>query len=234
MALRTIDPNDSSRRPTARPTIISIEAAIGTGKSTLLKLIQSRCPNWVVVQEPVDLWQNVGGEHNLLGHFYENPERFAFSFQTFCVLSRIESVTKAVAECPSGTKAIILERSWFSDRHTFAEMLHKSGRISNMEWCLYDQWYKFAVKNSPRIDGHVYLDCSVDTCMKRLHKRNRSEESAVTTDYQKALIQHHEDWLKTIDPAMVCRVDVDRDFLGDEARSAEMLLTLQHFVDGAR
>ena len=238
MALRQIDPNEASagtrRQTSSKPVIIAIEAAIGTGKSTLLKLIQNRCPDWVVVQEPVDLWQKVGGEHNLLEKFYADPERFAFSFQTFCVLSRIESVTKAISDCPSGTQVIVLERSWFSDRHTFAEMLHKSGRISDMEWCLYDQWYRFAVKNSPRIDGHVYLDCSVDTCMKRLHKRNRSEESAITPGYQQSLIDHHEDWLETLDPAQVCRVNVDKDFLADESRTGEVLQSLQQFVNLVR
>ena len=218
-----------------RPIIISVEAAIGTGKSTLLRLIEEREPSWVVVQEPVDQWQNIAGEgHNLLAAFYSDLERYAFSFQTNCVLSRIEAVADALATCPADTPVVVLERSWFSDRHTFAEMLHKSGKISDMEWVLYDQWYQFAVKNSPKIDGHLYMECTTDTCMDRLRKRSRDAEVGVTGDYQSDLIEHHEMWLDSCDQKMIQRVNVDHDYLGDEDATCKMVDCVRKFATGLR
>lgn len=212
-----------------RPKIISVEAAIGTGKSTLLRLIQEREPSWIVVQEPVDKWQNIEG-HNLLESFYSNLERYAFSFQTYCVLSRIEAVDEALKTCPADCPVVVLERSWFSDRHTFAEMLHKSGKISDMEWTLYDKWYQFAAKNAPKVDGHLYLECKTETCMERLHKRSRSEEVGVTSDYQASLIEHHEDWLAGLDQSTIHRVNVDQDFQHCEERTVQMVESIRKFA----
>jgi len=152
----------------------------------------------------------------------------------YCVLSRIETVTKALEQCPDDTPVVVLERSWFSDRHTFAEMLHKTGKISEMEWALYDEWYNFAVRNSPHIHGHLYLECTPSTCMDRLIKRSRTEETGVTTEYQKSLIEHHENWLQTISGERVCRVNVDRDFLGHQEFCSQVVDQVSTFVETLR
>lgn len=214
------------------PIVISVEAAIGTGKSTLLRLLQKKNPSWRFVQEPVDQWQSVGGKHNLLEAFYTDKQRYAFSFQTFCVLSRIEAVTTVLSslESTDDVPVVVLERSWLSDRNTFAEMHHAQHNISEMEWCLYDQWYNFAVRNSPKIHGHVYLECTPDTCMTRLRKRHRSEEVGVTDDYQKQLIAKHEEWLQTVPESHVCRINADKDFQDDEVNYQLLAERLANFI----
>lgn len=218
-----------------KPVIVSVEAAIGSGKSSLLKMIQMREPTWVVVQEPVDRWQNVGGQHNLLEHYYSDFERYAFSFQTYCVLTRIEAVQKAVTDAQtSGAPVIVLERSWHSDRHTFAAMQHEQGKISDLEWTLYNDFFKFLSKNSPTIDGYVYLSCTPETCMHRLHLRNRSEEAAVTSSYQTALIQKTEGWLRTLEESRVCRVGVDEDFLHNAANGQRVMDQIRNFAEALR
>ena len=212
------------------PIVISVEAAIGTGKSTLLRLVKEHRPNWTVVQEPVGKWQAVNGEHNLLEAFYSDPARHAFTFQTYCVISRIETVVEALRTCPDTCPVMIVERSWFSDRNTFAKMLIDSGKMSPMEAALYTQWYDFASPKGPKIHGHLYLECDSSTCMTRLKRRGRSEETAVTEEYQQDLIRHHEDWLATIDPSKVCRVNVDAEFASDEVRREQVFGQIHDFV----
>lgn len=219
------------------PVIVSIEAAIGTGKSSLLRLLNQRIGNgkYVVVQEPVEMWQKVGGKHNLLQAYYENQERFAFSFQTNCVLTRIESVQTVLDSIHPDVEVVILERCWHSDRNTFGEMLRRHGKISELEWALYDDWYRFAVRNAPFIDGHIYLQCTPDTCMSRLRKRDRSEEVGVTSEYQTDLIQRHEEWLEALpDRERVQRIDVDREFISDPSRADEVVETIANFVSTLR
>ena len=46
-----------------------------------------------VVPEPVDKWQDVGdGHHNVLQAFYDNQERFAYTFQNYVFVTRMMQV----------------------------------------------------------------------------------------------------------------------------------------------
>ena len=49
-----------------------------------------------VVPEPVDRWQSVGvGSHNILDAFYEQPERYAYTFQNYVFVTRMMQVAVA-------------------------------------------------------------------------------------------------------------------------------------------
>ena len=44
-------------------------------------------------------------------------------------------------------------------------------------------------------DGFIYLRAPPDTCSRRMHMRQRSEEAGVPLDYLTTLHEMHEDWL---------------------------------------
>lgn len=223
------------RAPRTRPIIISVEAAIGTGKSTLLRLLQNRLgggDKWVMVQEPVEQWQKIGGCHNLLEAYYANQERFAFSFQTNCVLSRIRGLQDVLRNVSQATEVIVLERCWASDRNTFGEMLRRSKKISELEWALYSEWFDFAVENAPFIDGHVYLEASTTTCMSRLRRRDRTEECGVTEAYQRDLIDCHETWLQSLpEQERVCRIAADTEYVYNEEATQAVVDQIAAFIE---
>ena len=78
---------------------LCVEGNIGAGKSTYLDMVMegsksdcSRVHEMVeVVPEPVEMWQNVNGG-NLLELFYENPKRYAFTFQQYVFVTRMQTV----------------------------------------------------------------------------------------------------------------------------------------------
>ena len=81
--------------------IHSIEGNIGSGKSTFLALIQRTFPHIHVMPEPVAEWQNIytnDGDKklNLLEKYYEDPHRWAFTFQTNAILSRMKELRKLI------------------------------------------------------------------------------------------------------------------------------------------
>ena len=46
-----------------------------------------------IVPEPVEQWQNVGGQGgNMLDHFYKNPQRYAYTFQNYVFITRVMQV----------------------------------------------------------------------------------------------------------------------------------------------
>ena len=133
MAMRSIRPTSRSatrassaaRRPARRfaSRCISLEGNIGAGKSTLLRLLGER--GMKVVEEPVNRWQDAGsGSANLLQMFYDDPNRWAFTFQTFAFLSRAQTAVATMRTPPGRGRdsegAFVLERSLLSDKWCFA------------------------------------------------------------------------------------------------------------------
>ena len=89
--------------------IYSFEGNIGSGKSTLITLLEKEkklCDyflnNIVYLHEPVDVWATIK-DHNdvtILEKFYEDQEKYAFSFQMMAYISRIAQLRNAVKEKP--------------------------------------------------------------------------------------------------------------------------------------
>lgn len=73
-------------------SIISVEGNIGAGKSTLLSLLDME-----VIKEPVDEWENTGGK-NILEKYYEDPKRWAFTFQLNALHSRCKLWESTIRE----------------------------------------------------------------------------------------------------------------------------------------
>jgi deoxyadenosine/deoxycytidine kinase len=74
---------------------LCVEGNIGAGKSTWLDMVQSHEGELheviEVVPEPVDQWQDCNGT-NLLELFYNNPKKYAFAFQQYVLITRLEQV----------------------------------------------------------------------------------------------------------------------------------------------
>ena len=91
--------------------IYTIEGNIGAGKTTILNIIGKNFDDVTFVEEPVSQWQNLGGE-NLLEKFYQDPERWGFTFEFYSMLSKIKCLMKAA---DSEKNIIIIERSILSN-----------------------------------------------------------------------------------------------------------------------
>ena len=94
-------------------SIYSIEGNIGSGKSTLVKMMkeQTKSDNVIFVQEPVDIWNTIKDDNNetILEKYYKDQEKYAFSFQIMAYISRISILRKTIKKHPNAI--IITERS---------------------------------------------------------------------------------------------------------------------------
>jgi deoxyguanosine kinase len=114
------------KKTTARPRFISIEGNIGSGKSTILKIIRENFPELTILDEPLSEWQNVGDKKdiNLLGLYYQDPARWGFTFQIYAFMSRLTKWTEYSKLSGGGIR--ISERSLLSDRYIFASIMRDS------------------------------------------------------------------------------------------------------------
>lgn len=212
-----------------------VEGNIGVGKSTFLRLVREQLPV-EIVYEPHEQWQDVGGGHNLLEKFYQDPHRWGYTFQSYAFVTRTMAQQLHAQKHPNAVH--ILERSVFSDRYCFAKNAHEIGYLNTLEWQLYQEWFSWLVDGMmPRPDGFIYLRAEPRTCYERLQKRNRQEETGVALCYLEQLHQKHEAWLVSKEqlaegmqdiPVLV--LDCDADFELDLVRQQSHMDAMAEFV----
>ena len=170
-----------------------VEGNIGAGKSTLLHILkQYLAVN--IVYEPLEMWQQVTDDQNLLDSFYKDPKRWAYSFQSYAFITRIMKQKESREKQPDMLQ--VLERSVFSDRYCFAKNCHEQGFMNALEWKLYQEWFSWLVSEYViKPDGIIYLRVEPEICHARLQRRARHEEESVSLEYLDQLHELHENWL---------------------------------------
>lgn len=194
--------------------IISLDGNIGAGKSTLLQEIRNKLHDIHVVDEPVGQWtslKNVKGK-SLLELFYEDKNRWSYTFQNCALLTRLKNIQKAVENIDttiSSPQVIITERSVLTDKHVFAEMLYDAGNIDPLEWELYESWFNVFGKKYP-VRAIIYVSTSSGTSKDRINTRNRSGEESIDLEYLDALDKQHKKWIKNTNiPVLTLSTEAD-------------------------
>jgi deoxyadenosine/deoxycytidine kinase len=176
-----------------KPKVLIVEGNIGAGKSTFLNMI-SKHLDVQPVYEPDQKWQNVGDGENLLDKFYQDPKRWAYTFQTYAFVTRVLEQELSTKKNPGVVQ--IIERSVYADRYCFARNCYEMGVLSALEWKLYLEWFTWLVDSyTVKPAGFIYLQTDPEVCYQRVLKRSRSAEKSVSLDYLKMLHQKHEEWL---------------------------------------
>jgi len=222
---------------------LAVEGNIAAGKSTFLKLMSEEgnlkmCPepvlDWTAIK--LDKEVNPNSENNLLAKFYEDPKRWALTFQNYALFSRVRNQPKLDFEDEG---VYLCERSVYSDRLVFGRNGLKTNIMTPMEYSLYCKWHSFLTDNNEEtdVDGFIYLRCSPEVCMKRLGMRGREEEDSVPLEYLNQINDRHEEWfIKRVDlPANVGRKPMlVVDCSGDLINNAELRrATLKKVLDFA-
>lgn len=228
--------------------IISIEGNIGTGKTTFIELIrltfQEKFPEKKVVflKEPVEQWIQLvdtqTGE-NILGAFYRDQQRWSYSFQMNAFITRMRQIESILADNnihsqEDATKRddfiLIMERSIYTDRNVFAALLSESGKISSLEWKLYNEWFYWLVEKCRYClpTHYFYLNANADTSYMRMLKRNRNEENGVSLEYLRLVEYKHNKWLSTLN--VVSEWDANIDFEHSDDQKARMYDKLSEII----
>jgi deoxyadenosine/deoxycytidine kinase len=180
--------------------IISIEGNIGSGKSTLLENLRKNLSNGIgdkkiiFIQEPVDSWGSIKDSNGItmLQKFYENQEKYAFSFQMMAFISRLAILRETMLNNPDAI--IITERSLFTDKLVFAKMLFESGKIEDVNYQIYLKWFDSFAVECP-VNKIIYVKANPETCHYRISKRLRVGEEGIPLKYLCDCDLYHENML---------------------------------------
>lgn len=213
--------------------VYSIEGNIGSGKTTLLKILQAH-PDFkdvVFVREPVDRWQTVidNTGSNILEKFYSDKKQYAYPFQELTLMTRFAAIKKAIKNNPG--KTIIIERSIWTDKQVFAQMLFDSGDIEDMMFQVYKENFK-VIEEDFIVDGFIYMDTNPDKCMERVSKRNRTGET-IPLVYLKRCKSYHDDWLNnSLEPNLnnVLKISTSVEFETTPKTLDEIVQNIKQFM----
>lgn len=198
--------------------IISIEGNIGSGKSTLLanlKKYYNENSNIIFLKEPVDEWSKIRDKNGvtILEKFYADQNKYSFSFQMMAYISRLKLLKDTLKDIKYNTDScklyknkiiVITERSLYTDKMVFAKMLYDAGKIEDINYQIYLNWFNTFAEEFP-INKIIYVRADPEICYQRIGIRNRNGEDNIPIDYLKLCSEYHENMLDKSNNECVCK-----------------------------
>jgi len=186
---------------------VSIDGNIGSGKSLLFNNLQEYYKNnteIIFLKEPVDDWENIKDENgiSILKNFYNNQEKYAFSFQVIAFISRLKILRDTIKNINKDT-IIISERSLFTDKMVFAKMLYDFGKIEYINYQIYLKWFEEFANDYP-IDKVIYIKTNPEICHYRICKRAREGENNIPLEYLDDCNLYHNNMLNKSSTSCIC------------------------------
>lgn len=176
---------------------IAIAGNIGSGKTTLTKLLAARY-GWTPRFEPVD-------NNPYLEDFYHDMNRWSFNLQVYFLNKRF----KKVVEISKSTDTIIQDRTIYEDACIFAPNLHDQGYMSDRDFKNYTDLFNLMMSLVKKPQLMIYIRSSIPTLVKHIEKRGRDYEKSIRIDYLTGLQKRYDDWLSTYDGELIT-IDGDK------------------------
>jgi deoxyadenosine/deoxycytidine kinase len=222
-------------------TFISIEGNIGSGKSTLLANLRENYKNndnVIFLKEPVDEWAKIKDINGttILEKFYADQEKYSFSFQMMAYVPRIKVLRDTLKEKTkkeNNNYIIITERSLYTDKMVFAKMLYDSGKIEDVNYQIYLNWFDTFSGEFP-VHKVIYVKAAPEKCYARIAKRSREGEENIPLEYLTACSLYHDNMLdKTID-SCVCHeqliLDGNIDIYENKTQVDEWIQEIEQYI----
>jgi deoxyadenosine/deoxycytidine kinase len=147
----------------------------------------------VFLEEPIDEWNKIaaaGSGRNIFECYCAEQKKYAFVFQMLCLQTRAEMLRRAIRENPRNT-VIVCERSIKTDAEIFAQMLHDTHKMNEIEYKVYMKWYKTIITEIPEIKT-IYLYTEPTDANERKKKRDRAGEENIDMEYMNLLHKYNE------------------------------------------
>ena len=162
--------------------VIVVDGVVGAGKSTLAQKLSDKLgiPIFHELQNQSTM--------NLLEEFYKDKKRWAFTLQIHFLNERFRMI-KEIHKNGGG----ILDRSIFGDK-IFASMLNEDGYMTDDEFSTYSTLLDNMLEHSKNPTLLIYINCDLETAMKRIKFRGREMEQSVDGVYWKRLNQKYTEW----------------------------------------
>jgi deoxyadenosine/deoxycytidine kinase len=167
----------------AKPLFIAVAGNIGSGKSSLTRLLAQHF-GWKPYFESVD-------DNPYLPDFYADMKRWSFHLQIYFLANRFKH-HKRMTETG---ESVIQDRSIYEDAEIFARNLYDIGKMDQRDYDNYASLFEVMTDYLKTPDLMIYLRASVDTLVQQISRRGRSFEQGIQREYLEQLNKHYESWV---------------------------------------
>ena len=167
----------------ANYNFIAIEGNIGAGKTTLCHQLAERFGCALVLEQFTD--------NPFLPPFYEQPERYAFPVELFCMTERHKQLLEHFSQ-PDLFRSFTVADYFFVKTLLFAK-----NNLSEAEFRLFQRLFSVLNATFPKPDLLLYLHRPVEVLLKQIKGRGRNIEQNISPDYLMEIQDAYFDYLKT-------------------------------------
>jgi len=198
---------------------VAIDGPIGVGKTSLVELIARRFHGTKILEDV---------DNPFLPDFYKRKKGSAFQTQLFFLLSRYQQ-QRDLAQIDLFTTLVV------ADYHFPKDKIFACLNLDDSELMIYDRLYTLLSETVPRPDLVIYLQGSLETCMKRIKKASRSIEKGITPEYVAQLIEAYNYYFYHYEETPLLVVDTNEiDFVNRPADFDDLVAQVQKAKKGVQ
>ena len=194
--------------------LITIEGNIGSGKTTLSKLLASHYKAQLVLEQFAD--------NPFLPKFYQKPEQYAFPLELSFLAERYKQLKKQL------TNRDIFQPVTISDYLFIKSKLFAKVNLPADEYNLYETLFDIIYPNIPQPDVLIFLNAPIQKLKENIKERNRAYEQDIETAYLKKIQEAYTAFLKSV-PYIILMIDSSEvDFIYNSKHFNELLAYLDN------
>ncbi len=191
---------------------IAIAGNIGSGKSTLTKLL-SHHYGWEPRFETVE-------ENPYLQDYYQDIHRWSFNMEVFFLKERFRDLLYI----QQAHRDIIQDRTIYEGVYVFMENNKAMGNLTDRDYETYMELFKQMISVVRPPDLMIYLKASVPHLVGNIQQRGRQYEQSIKLDYLENLNRRYDDFIYNKYKGTVMTVEKDKlDFLNNKKDLAAII-----------
>lgn len=179
---------------------IAIEGNIGSGKTTLTKMIGNEFNARLVLERFAD--------NPFLPKFYKDKERYAFPLEMSFLADRYQQLSDDIAQFDLFKNLIV------SDYYIFKSLIFSQITLQKDEYKLYRRMFDVMYKEITKPDLYIYLYQNTERLLENIKKRGRLYEKDIQSEYLEKIHKGYFNFIKTEQNLNTLIIDVsDLDFV---------------------
>jgi len=198
---------------------IIVEGPIGSGKTTLAKMLVDRFP--------VDYLSEKAEANPFLPRFYQDAQRYSLPTQLFFLFQRANQI-KDLNQRDMFAKPIVAD--FFLEKDPIFARLN----LDEEEYALYHQIYQHLQIKAPKPDLVIYLQTPIDALMERIEERSISYEQEIPREYIERLANAYSEFFHSYDASPVLIVNNEKLNILKNQSAFNLLLSRIEQIKGQR